>query len=135
MTNITRTIVEENLTFVARWSTGCRDFFTFGQDYEPIESDYHYIKDIDLVCIEGQPEVIRPFIEAYSASRIFSVEDYMLSIGLIDSKVYTEAREAKKLEAEKQAKLARVKKARELKEARKPLVNSDLASQLKNLVF
>jgi hypothetical protein len=130
-----RATVENNLMFVARWTSGYREVFSFGQDYEPIESDYHYIKDIDLVCMEGQPEVIRPFMEAYKASGIFSVEDYMLSIGLIDSKVYTEAREAKKLEAEKQAKLARAKKARELKEARKPLVNSDLASQLKNLVF
>jgi len=130
-----RATVENNLMFVARWTSGYREVFSFGQDYEPSESEDHYIKDIDLVCVEGQPEVIRPFMEAYIASRIFSVEDYMLSIGLIDSKVYTEAREAKKLEAEKQAKLARAKKARELKEARKPLVNSDLASQLKNLVF
>jgi hypothetical protein len=130
-----RTTVENNLMFVARWSGGYREVFAFGDNYEPIESDYHYIKDIDLVCMEGQPEVIRPFMEAYKASGIFSVEDYMLSIGLIDSKVYTEARRAKKLEAKRQAKIAKVKKARELKEASKPLVNSDLASQLKNLVF
>lgn len=131
MINITRETVENNLMFVARWSSGYRETFAFGDNYESRESEEHYIKDIDIVCLEGQPEVIKPFVEGYLASGIFFIEDYMLSIGLIDSKVYTEAREAKK----QAVKALKASKARQVRENKKPLVNSDLASQLKNLVF
>lgn len=74
------TIMKDTL-WVARHSTGYRFVGNWDAVKSHVESceeeEYDYIKDMDILCAEGQPEHLREFFEAFlSQDDHYLIKDY-----------------------------------------------------------